>query len=59
VAADQQSRLHLPTIRELLAGKKIDMPQTRGVNVTFKQAPKAKAAVGGQAQLSWDEGDEE
>jgi hypothetical protein len=36
----------------LLAGKKIDMPQTRGVNVTFKQAPKVAGAGGGPGQLS-------
>lgn len=42
----QHPRLQILTIKELLAGKKIDMPQTRGINVTFKQAPKAKVEVG-------------
>ena len=51
----QHPRLQILTIRELLADKKIDMPQTRGVNVTFKQAPKARPATSGPAQLAWDE----
>lgn len=28
------------------------MPQTAGINITFKQAPKAKVAVNGLGQLS-------
>jgi site-specific DNA-methyltransferase (adenine-specific) len=55
----QHPRLQILTIRELLEGKRIDMPQTRGVNVTFKQAPKAKVAVGGPNQLSLPDGGEE
>jgi len=35
-------RLQILTISELLAGKGIDYPRARGVNVTFKQAPKAQ-----------------
>ena len=34
-------RLQLLTVGELLDGKRIDYPQTAGVNVTYKQAPKA------------------
>lgn len=40
------------TIHESLDGKQIDMPQARGINITFKQAPKAKIAVNGPGQLS-------
>jgi len=54
----QHPHLQVLTIKELLDGKKIDMPQTRGVNITFKQAPKAKVTVGGPDQLSLlDEGE--
>lgn len=48
----QHPRLQILTVKELLAGKQIDMPQTRGINITFKQAPKAKIAVNGPGQLS-------
>ena len=41
-------------IRERLAGKQLDMPQTRGVNVTYKQAPKTRAEVGVKAVSVWD-----
>jgi len=43
-------RLQVLTIAEILAGKKIDMPPLGQTNVTFKQAPRAKA-VGGPAQV--------
>lgn len=35
-------RIQLLTVAELLEGKKLDMPQTAGINRTFKRAPKAK-----------------
>ena len=35
-------RIQILTVAELLAGKKVDMPPTGQVNVTFKKAPKAK-----------------
>lgn len=35
-------RLQLLTVGELLEGKRIDYPQTAGVNRTYKQAPKAR-----------------
>jgi len=35
-------RLQILTIAELLDGKRVDMPPLRQVNVTFKQAPKAR-----------------
>jgi hypothetical protein len=38
----KHSRLQLLTVGELLDGKRIDYPQTAGVNRTFKQAPKAR-----------------
>ncbi|HEX8732166.1 MAG TPA: restriction endonuclease [Ktedonobacterales bacterium] len=52
----QHPRLQILTIRDLLDGKKIDMQQTAGVNITFKQAPKAAKASGpGQLSLLGDE----
>lgn len=47
-------RLQILTIKDLLDGKKIDMPQTYGSNITFKQAPRAKASVGASAPSIWD-----
>jgi hypothetical protein len=35
-------RIQLLTVGELLDGKRIDYPQTAGINRTYKQAPKAK-----------------
>lgn len=35
-------RIQLLTVGELLEGKRIDYPQTAGVNRTYKQAPKAR-----------------
>ena len=35
-------RLQLLTVGELLEGKRIDYPQTAGINRTYKQAPKAR-----------------
>jgi site-specific DNA-methyltransferase (adenine-specific) len=35
-------RIQLLTVGELLDGKRIDYPQTAGVNRTYKQAPKAR-----------------
>jgi DNA modification methylase len=48
-------RLQLLTIAELLAGKKIDMPQTEGVNIAFKQAPKSKGKGAKGKQLALGE----
>ncbi len=31
---------------EKMSGKKKDVPRKRGINVTFKQAPKAKVGMG-------------
>lgn len=44
----QYPRLQILTIRELLAGQRIKYPSVGYLNVTFKQAPKAKA--GSQAE---------
>jgi len=49
-------RLQILTIRDLLDGKKIDMPQTRGTNVTFRQAPKARAEAGVTPLPMWETG---
>lgn len=35
-------RLQLLTVGELLEGKRIDYPQTAGINRTYKRAPKAR-----------------
>lgn len=48
----QHPRLQILTIAELLAGKRIDMPYTRGSNVTFKRAPKARSADPAHVQLA-------
>ena len=34
-------RIQIVTIEQLLEGKQVDMPASRGMNVTFKRAPKA------------------
>jgi len=47
-------RLQLLTVEELLDGKRIDMPPTRG-NVTFKRAQKAKRREVEQSELDLDE----
>jgi hypothetical protein len=45
-------RLQILTVEELLAGRKIDVPHTQGVNVTFQKAPKAtKDSKGQQGEL--------
>ena len=36
----KHAKIQLLTVSELLKGKRIDMPATQGVNVTFKKAPK-------------------
>ena len=36
----KHAKLQLITVSEILKGKRIDMPATQGVNVTFKKAPK-------------------
>jgi len=38
-------------VSELLKGVRIDMPPAKGVNVTFKKAPKAKAKGPEQGNL--------
>jgi site-specific DNA-methyltransferase (adenine-specific) len=44
-------RLQLLTVGELLAGKGIEYPRTRGANVTYKKAQAAKASAGDQLPL--------
>jgi DNA modification methylase len=43
-------KLQILTVKELLEGKKIDMPPVHQVNVTYKRAPKQKKK-GGQPEL--------
>jgi DNA modification methylase len=45
-------RLQILTVAELLAGKKVDMPQVQGGNVTFEKAPKARGKRGKQGELA-------
>jgi DNA modification methylase len=47
-------RLQILTVGELLEGKKVDMPQTQGVNVTFQKAPKSTGKAGSQGTLVLD-----
>jgi DNA modification methylase len=53
------ARLQILTIKELLDGKRIDMPPPGQVNVTFQRAPKARGAVSTQAPSIWDTGPED
>lgn len=48
-------KIQLLTVGELLDGRRIDYPQTAGVNRTFKQAPKAKAKKASAPSLFNDE----
>jgi len=45
-------KIHLPTIAELLSGKKIDMPPIKQVGATFKKAERFKGKKGEQLALS-------
>ncbi len=44
-------KLQILTVRELLEGKKIDMPPVHQVNVTYKRAPKQQKRKGDQPTL--------
>ena len=44
-------RIQILTIAELMAGKIIDYPPSKQVNVTYKRAPKAKGHDGGSTPL--------
>lgn len=48
-------RIQLLTVGELLEGKRIDMPDVRGANVTYKQAPAALRKVA-EPQLELGDG---
>ena len=50
VAGTSHPRLQILTIKELLAGKKIDMPAQQDIR-SFKQAPKAKKKKAKEAKL--------
>lgn len=45
-------RVQILTIRELLEGKRIDMPPPSQVNITFKRAPKARREAPATVQAS-------
>jgi DNA methylase len=49
---DRYPRLQILTIEELLAGKRVEYP--RLLEVTFKKAPKARAAAEKKGQLQFD-----
>jgi len=46
-------KIQILTIEDLLSGKKIAMPQTAGVNITYAKAQKAKKNEGGQDTLGF------
>ncbi len=52
-------RLQLLTVGELLAGRGIDYPRTRGANVTYKKAQAAKVTSGDQLDLVAEGGPDE
>ncbi len=45
-------KLQILTIKELLDGKRIDMPPPGQVNVTFQRAPRVRGEARGPGQLS-------
>jgi len=49
-------RMQILTIKELLDDKKIDYPQTAGMNVTFKPAPKAQEPTPEQSSFGFENG---
>lgn len=48
-------RLQILTVKELLDGKRIDMPPLRQTSVTFRRAPKAKAEIVARLRPLWDD----
>ncbi|MEX1258361.1 MAG: DNA methyltransferase [Gemmatimonadota bacterium] len=50
----KHARIQLLTVAELLQGKRIDMPDVRGANVTYKRAPEAARKVA-EPQLELEE----
>ncbi len=55
----KHAKLQILTIEDLLSGKRVDMPNTRGVNVTFRQAPKLQTESDfEQNALLYDEDEE-
>jgi len=44
-------RLQILTVKELLDGARIDMPETKGMNVTYKKAPRQLKKVAEQLNL--------
>ncbi len=56
----KHAKLQIVTIEDLLDGKRIDMPNTRGVNVTFRQAPKSQAESDiEQTALLYEDGEDD
>ena len=52
-------RMQLLTIKDLLAGKRVDYPAASQTNVTFKKAPKATLIARDVAQLQYGDKDED
>jgi len=52
-------RLQLLTVGDLLEGKGIEYPRTRGANVTYKKARAAKVSAGDQLPLVAEGGPDE
>jgi site-specific DNA-methyltransferase (adenine-specific) len=51
---DRFPLLQIITVKELLDGTRIDMPPLRQTSVTFKRAPRAKAAIVAATRSIWD-----
>jgi hypothetical protein len=51
----EHARIQLLTIRELLAGRKIDYPRRRQVSTTYRQARRHKQYAGEQLSLEVDD----
>jgi len=47
-------KIQILTVEELLGGKKVEYPRTRGSNVTFKRAPKSKKKLADHQDLPFD-----
>ncbi len=48
-------RLQILTVKDLLDGKRIDMPPLRQTSVTFRRAPKAKVEIVTSLRSIWDD----
>lgn len=47
-------RMQIYTIKDLLAGRRVEMPPVGQVNVTYKRAPKVRAGVAAATAELWE-----